>query len=734
MEKYDLNKVTPGFRQYFGPNTHFPGPAVEISFPAVPYRYRIKALISHLLAIGSEIGAYEGEETVGLAEAIGILSSILHTRWGTPDWNYGTTDSTSWVCLAHIYPQISISLLLAVFRTLAEYPAASEETIRNLLFQARRINSIDNVTILLNRVARNQRVSFTPVSIHTNTNQLGQGKRGLHCFGLATELDSLSGLHLSIDKLGTVEFLQRMGLPTTRAAIAYNPEQAQHVARQLGYPCVIKPINLGKGKGITTNIRNARQIDSAVRYAHSAGGFPIMVEGQIDGFDHRMLVVNGKLLSAYRRTPPHVFGDGITPIRQLIDAENRRRMEQKGSTDRYLKPILVDQALHDFLDGQNGLSLDTIPDARQCIYLRGQANLAQGGTLSNLTRNVHPDNHELAIQVARLFRVHAIGIDFMTSDIAVSWKDSPCAIIEVNCTPGLSGIGDATLALRTLLPKRLSGRIPTFLVVAPRSEGNVLCRSIANILEANSLIATLHLPDATAPGQTQGPPSLGWRVERSVLDPATTALVIQISASELLRNGAPIGNCDAIFWPHAEHLPPSLDETIEDILRCFTDTKRIDHPLTHDELVAQIDEVLTEFASEPDNIHPTIELLPTIAQRAGNDADNAIRQVRFWRIPAIPMHWISKQLQQEDTKVADGMLDNYRLAEIFATLSNERLSTAEKLTLAPMQEGASWDTPFFIRELNPAITRGSAAEAAASFAATHLNGLIGKYFSTPQKS
>ena len=724
----DNSPPSPTIRQYFGPNAHFHGPAIEISFPLSPHRYHINTLIDHLAANGCEIARHASEESVDLAQAIGILSCALHNRWTPPDWSSGTTDSTGWVCLAHVYPKVTTSLLLAVFRTLNEYPAPTAETVRALQQRARQANDIDSVTILLNRVARSRRVSFTPVSIQTDITQLGQGRRGLICFGIANDRDSLSGFHLSVNKLATIEFLWRMGLPSTRAGLAQSPEQALHIARQLGFPCVVKPINLGMGRGITTNIRTPEQLASAVRYAQSIAGFPIMVEGQVEGFDHRMLVINGRLLSAYRRTPPNVLGDGVSSIRQLIDSENQRRKELREGAASYLKPILVDQGLSDFLDGQDGLSLDSIPQAGQRIYLRGQSNLAQGGTLTNLTRNVHPDNHQLALQVARLFRVNAMGIDFMTSDIAVSWKNSPCAIIEVNCTPGLSGIGDATLALRSLLPRRLSGRIPTFMVLARQAEGEVLCRAIADIVKAGGLVPTLHAPPV--PDQSGQLPSFGRRLERSVLDPATEALIIHVPRSELLLNGAPVDVCDAIFWPHAERGPRPTDKAVENILGHFPDARLTEHFPTHAELSATVRTVLAEFAAGPGDIHPVIELLPR--------AEGTQRQVRFWRLPAVPFRWMSERLAAADLREAmraetGNMLDNHWLSEIFIALANQRLGDTGKLALSPTPEGNSWNTPFFIRALLSADTSDSAAEAATSFAAERLNRLIGDYFAEPEK-
>jgi cyanophycin synthetase len=52
-------------------------------------------------------------------------------------------------------------------------------------------------------------------------------------------------------------------------------------------------------------------------------GDAIIVESMIKGFDHRLLVINGKLEAAARRMPGHVIGDGKHTVKELTDIVNR---------------------------------------------------------------------------------------------------------------------------------------------------------------------------------------------------------------------------------------------------------------------------------------------------------------------------------------------------------------------------------------------------------------------------
>ena len=49
----------------------------------------------------------------------------------------------------------------------------------------------------------------------------------------------------------------------------------------------------------------------------------VIVETFLEGDDHRLLVVNGELVAATRRTPGHVVGDGAHTIAQLIEIVNQ---------------------------------------------------------------------------------------------------------------------------------------------------------------------------------------------------------------------------------------------------------------------------------------------------------------------------------------------------------------------------------------------------------------------------
>ncbi|OOZ65654.1 hypothetical protein BOW46_10150 [Solemya velum gill symbiont] len=119
----------------------------------------------------------------------------------------------------------------------------------------------------------------------------------------------------------------------------------------------------------------------------------------------------------------------------------------------------------DELLAKMGLSYDSVPAPGKAINLRSVANVSMGGTMEDVMPRIHPDNRYMALAIARAFRMNAIGIDFITEDISKSWRESSCAVIEVNQTPGVLCYIRAEKQLNRMFPSGNDGRIPTILLI-----------------------------------------------------------------------------------------------------------------------------------------------------------------------------------------------------------------------------------------------------------------------------
>lgn len=269
--------------------------------------------------------------------------------------------------------------------------------------------------------------------------QYGYGKKLVR--GIATTFDCDS--HIDSDfttrKDDCKAVLKTLGFPVPSGEIVISLKEALIAAEHIGYPVAIKPVVGHKGIGVTADIQNEKELESAYRRAVKAipeeQSIRIIVEKSISGSDFRLLCVNGRFVAATERRPASVVGDGYLTIRELIRRENRSSARLDTPTSPMSK-IQCDEAMDLYLEEQ-GLSLDSVIEKDQVVYLRKVANLSAGGVSIDATKTVHPDNIILAQDIAQHFRLTCLGIDVIAKDLSTSWKSGSFSILEINAAPGI---------------------------------------------------------------------------------------------------------------------------------------------------------------------------------------------------------------------------------------------------------------------------------------------------------
>jgi cyanophycin synthetase len=269
--------------------------------------------------------------------------------------------------------------------------------------------------------------------------QYGYGRNQVR--GVATTFNRDS--HLDSDfttrKDDCKAFLATLGFPVPKGDIVRTLDEALQVVERIGYPVAVKPVVGHKGIGVTADVHTDADLEFAFDRALEAHpeGQPIriIVEQSISGFDFRLLCVDGKFVAATERRPASVVGDGEATIAELIERENAKP-ERLDTPTSPLGKILKDEAMERYLAEQY-LSLSTVLDPGEVIYLRKVANLSAGGLSIDATDRVHPDNIILAQDVAQHFDLVCLGIDVLTADIARSWKEGQFGIVEINAAPGV---------------------------------------------------------------------------------------------------------------------------------------------------------------------------------------------------------------------------------------------------------------------------------------------------------
>ena len=77
-----------------------------------------------------------------------------------------------------------------------------------------------------------------------------------------------------------------------------------------------------------------------------------------------------------------------------------------------------------------------MPRADEVVFLRSTANLSTGGTATDVTDIIHPDNREMAVRAVRRSASTSAASTSSATNIAESYKTIGGGICEVNAAPG----------------------------------------------------------------------------------------------------------------------------------------------------------------------------------------------------------------------------------------------------------------------------------------------------------
>ncbi|MGN6451679.1 MAG: cyanophycin synthetase family protein, partial [Steroidobacteraceae bacterium] len=263
--------------------------------------------------------------------------------------------------------------------------------------------------------------------------QLGHGKYQQRIQATVTGRTPHISVELASDKEETNKILAGLGLPVPQQELVQSETQAVRAARRIGFPVVTKPYNGNHGRGISIRLTTEEEVAHGfvVAREHSRS---VVVESFLEGDDHRLLVVNGELVAATRRTPGHVVGDGEHTVAQLIDMVNQDPRRGVGH-EKVLTRLELDAQAHRMLE-RAGLSAESVPEKGRPVYLRSTANLSTGGTATDVTDVIHPDNREMAERAVRAIGLDVGGVDFLSKNISESYRAIGGGICEVNAAPG----------------------------------------------------------------------------------------------------------------------------------------------------------------------------------------------------------------------------------------------------------------------------------------------------------
>jgi cyanophycin synthetase len=542
------------------------------------------SMIEHRCSIGARGGFFERvKEGTWMGHVIEHIALELQTLAGM-DTGFGRTRGTGkegeyFVCFnyteedAGIYAaRASVAIAQSLIDNVA-YPL-SDDIMR--LREIREETRLGPSTGCIVDEAAKRGIPY----IRLNKHSLIQLGYGIHQKRIRATIASTTGniaVSIACDKEETKNLLGDAQIPVPKGDVVRTEEGLLESINRIGYPIVIKPIDGNHGKGNTTNITSWEQAVVAFAAA-KVYGKNVIVEKFITGFDFRILVVNYKFICAALRTPASVIGDGKNTIQYLIDETNKDPRRGYGH-EKVLTKITIDQFTQKMLDEKN-YCLETVPEKNELVLLKPTANLSTGGTSTDVTDEVHPDNIIMCERIAKIIGLDICGIDIMAKDLRTPVTENGGCILEVNAAPGFRMHIDPSEGLPRnvaepvvdmLFPKGSTGNIPIIAITGTNGK-TTTTRITAHIAKTAGFKVGYTTSDGVyiqnqmmMKGDCTGPVSSQFVLK----DPTIDFAVLECARGGILKSGLAFQHCDVAIVTNisADHIGLGGIENMEQMAK-----------------------------------------------------------------------------------------------------------------------------------------------------------------------
>ncbi|SCG66591.1 N-acetylglutaminylglutamine synthetase [Micromonospora coxensis] len=262
---------------------------------------------------------------------------------------------------------------------------------------------------------------------HWGELRLSNGGRTIHTRESLSELTSAVAMSRCDDKRVTRRILTEAGLSVPRGRTATGEPDDLAFLEDVG-PVVVKPARGEQGNGITVGVRTPQALTAAVQLARRFCP-DVLIEEMRAGEDLRVVVIDHEVVAAAVRRPAQVTGDGVHDVTELIERQSRRRAAATGGESR----IPIDDMTREVVAEAGHRMHDVLPEG-QVLAVRRTANLHTGGTIHDVTADLHPAIAEACVTASRALDIPVTGLDLL-----VPSPDRPEHVfIEANERPGLA--------------------------------------------------------------------------------------------------------------------------------------------------------------------------------------------------------------------------------------------------------------------------------------------------------
>lgn len=252
--------------------------------------------------------------------------------------------------------------------------------------------------------------------------ELKKNNKVYHIAGNRFDLNKEAAGRIACDKYATYEVLKSNNVPIIEHRMVFNPINRSKYIDDNGiwsgiieyfyknnFKIVVKPNEGCEGQGVYL-CETLKDLEKAIHILfRNNGSISICPYYDIDT-EYRAFYLKDECYLIYGKTKPHVIGDGIHTINELITNNNI---------------YLPDNSIVE--DNLKGIDLEYIPSKEEKFFISWKHNLT-GGAVPKIV-----DNEKLKSKITSLVlsAAHASNIDFATIDV-VETKDKEMYIMEIN--------------------------------------------------------------------------------------------------------------------------------------------------------------------------------------------------------------------------------------------------------------------------------------------------------------
>lgn len=419
--------------------------------------------------------------------------------------------------------------------------------------------------------AAERRIPFVRLN-EGNLVQLGYGSAQRRIWTAETDQTSAIAEGISSDKDLTKQLLQSCGIPVPEGEVVDSPAAAWEAAQDIGFPVVVKPGDGNHGRGVTLDLYEQADIEAAWHFADRHGS-EVLVEKFIEGDEHRLLVVGGKLVAAARGEAAWICGDGQATVAELVDAQLNTD-PRRGATEAHPLnriDIAEDTAILNDLARQQ-LEPGSVPAKGRKVLIQRNGNVA-----FEVSPQVHPEVAAVVSLAAKVVGLDIAGVDVVAKDISHPLHEQGGAVVEVNAGPGLlmhlqPASGEAQPVGRAIVDHLFpdtspaAGRIPLVGVCASRN-GCEIAALVAHLLQLSGRYTGL----ACGRGfyldgrQVEAANSANFAAgQRLLINRSVQAAVIENGPATILREGLAYDRCTVGVVADAAGLAELADFHVRD--------------------------------------------------------------------------------------------------------------------------------------------------------------------------